>query len=134
MSRAYSLSLRMSYRYWNCYPGARVDSDAPIYQMFDKEIWQGFTFKERYPGWQELRRYFAYLEETLDLQKHLKFDCMVKGAKFDENEQKWTLNCSDGVPVTARWFIPCIGFAAKAYTPPYKGIEKFKGIIEHTAV
>lgn len=24
--------------YWNCYPGARVDSDAPIYQLFDKEL------------------------------------------------------------------------------------------------
>jgi len=22
--------------YWNCYPGARVDSDTPIYQLFDK--------------------------------------------------------------------------------------------------
>lgn len=22
--------------YWNCYPGARVDSDTPIYQMFDE--------------------------------------------------------------------------------------------------
>ncbi|KAK1017426.1 hypothetical protein LTR33_019428, partial [Friedmanniomyces endolithicus] len=24
--------------YWNCYPGARVDSDTPIYQLFDKEL------------------------------------------------------------------------------------------------
>lgn len=36
--------------YWNCYPGARVDSDTPIYQLFDKELWEDFTFKERYAG------------------------------------------------------------------------------------
>ena len=33
--------------YWNCYPGARVDTDSPIYQLFDKELWKDWTFKER---------------------------------------------------------------------------------------
>lgn len=40
-----------------CYPGARVDSDTPIYQLFDKELWEDFTYDERYPGGKELRRY-----------------------------------------------------------------------------
>ncbi|KAK3073666.1 hypothetical protein LTR53_004530, partial [Teratosphaeriaceae sp. CCFEE 6253] len=49
--------------YWNCYPGARVDSDTPIYQLFDKELWEDFTFEERYAGWKELRRYFKHIEK-----------------------------------------------------------------------
>lgn len=63
----------------------------------------------------------------------MKFDSAVTGAKFDEKEHKWTVQSTSGT-VKARWFIPCIGFAAKAYTPDWKGIDKFKGTIAHTAV
>lgn len=119
--------------YWNCYPGARVDSDAPIYQMFDKEVYEDFTFHERYPGWQELRRYFEYLDKKLDLDKDTKYNCTVTGARFDENTHKWTLKTSTGTDYVCRWFIPAIGFAAKKYTPKIPGMEKFKGVIEHTA-
>lgn len=42
---------------FQCYPGARVDSDTPIYQLFDKELWEDFTYTERYPDWRDLRRY-----------------------------------------------------------------------------
>ena len=34
----------------------------------------------------------------------------------------------------ARWFIPAIGFAAKAYIPTMEGMGDFKGIMHHTAV
>lgn len=34
----------------------------------------------------------------------------------------------------ARWFIPAIGFAAKAYIPTMDGMNDFKGIMHHTAV
>lgn len=118
--------------YWNCYPGARVDSDAPIYQLFDKELWEDFVFRERYAGWRELRRYFDYLEQKLEINKDADFDTAVTGAAFDENTHKWTIKTSKGNYV-ARWFIPCIGFAAKKYMPPYKGIDNFEGVIEHTA-
>ena len=56
-------------RFKNCYPGARVDSDTPIYQLFDKELWSTFTFKERYAGWRELRRYFEHVEKVLALSQ-----------------------------------------------------------------
>jgi hypothetical protein len=34
----------------------------------------------------------------------------------------------------ARWFIPAIGFAAKAYIPVIEGMKDFKGVMHHTAV
>lgn len=120
--------------YWNCYPGARVDSDTPIYQMFDKEIWEDFTFKERYPGGPELRRYFEHLEKKWDLQKHITYNKHVDGAQFDENKKQWLVECSDGTEIYCNWFIPCIGFASKRYTPPINGLGNFRGDIYHTAV
>jgi len=120
--------------YWNCYPGARVDSDAPIYQLFDKDIWEDYSFIHRYPDWKELRHYFDYLESKLSIAAHTKFDCTVTGARFDESSRKWKVECADGTSVVCRWFVPAIGFAAKSYIPPYKGLDAFKGEIHHTAV
>ena len=47
---------------------------------------------------------------------------------------KWTITCEDGSSAVARWFIPAIGFAAKAYIPTMEGMGDFKGIMHHTAV
>jgi cation diffusion facilitator CzcD-associated flavoprotein CzcO len=111
-----------------------VDSDSPLYQLFDKEIWQDFTFKERYPSWQELRRYFDFLDEKLKFSEHTVYNCAVTGARFDESRHRWLLTCSDGTQTYCRWFIAAIGFAAKIYVPPFKGLDKFKGEMHHTAV
>ncbi|KAF2723927.1 cyclohexanone monooxygenase [Polychaeton citri CBS 116435] len=120
--------------YWNCYPGARVDSDTPIYQLFDKELWEDFTFKERYAGWKELRRYFQHVEKKWDVRKHIDFNKHVDAAKFDESRHQWLVECADGTQIYARWFIPCIGFASKRYTPPVPGLSTFRGDVYHTAV
>ncbi|KAH6719617.1 cyclohexanone monooxygenase [Leptodontidium sp. MPI-SDFR-AT-0119] len=120
--------------YWNCYPGARVDSDTPIYQLFDEELWKDFTFKERYAGWKDLRRYFDHVEEVWQVKKDTEFNKHVDSARFDESTNRWTVECSDGSEVSCRWFIPCIGFASKKYTPPVKNLGEFKGQVYHTAV
>jgi hypothetical protein len=89
----------------NCYPGARVDSDTPIYQLFDKELWSTFTFKERYAGWRELRRYFEHVEKVWDVKKDVEFNKHVDSAVFDEQRHQWLVECSDGTEIYCRWFI-----------------------------
>lgn len=120
--------------YWNCYPGARVDSDTPIYQLFDKELWESFTFKERYAGGPELRRYFNHIEKVWHVSDHITYNKHVDGAKFDEEKKEWLVECSDGTEIYCKWFIPCIGFASRRYTPPIPGLSNFRGDIYHTAV
>jgi cation diffusion facilitator CzcD-associated flavoprotein CzcO len=58
----------------------------------------------------------------------------VKSARFDDSTNKWTITCQDGSSARARWFIPAIGFAAKAYIPTMEGMGEFQGIMHHTAV
>jgi cation diffusion facilitator CzcD-associated flavoprotein CzcO len=55
--------------HWNCYPGARVDSDVPIYEFSMEELWRDWTWTERFPGQKELARYFAYVDKKLDISK-----------------------------------------------------------------
>ena len=47
--------------HWNCYPGARVDSNVPNYEFSMKEVWRDWRWTERFPGWQELRAYFEHV-------------------------------------------------------------------------
>ncbi|KAB2574390.1 Cyclopentanone 1,2-monooxygenase [Lasiodiplodia theobromae] len=119
--------------HWNQYPGARVDSDTPIYQLFDSELHKGFTFKERYADWKELKRYFQYVEQQWDLLKDIEYNRCVEGARFDEASKKWTVTCVDGTQMRCRWLIAAIGFAAKKYTPRIKGLGSFQGEMHHTA-
>ncbi|KAJ8058202.1 hypothetical protein OCU04_012399 [Sclerotinia nivalis] len=120
--------------YWNCYPGARVDSDSPIYQLYDKELWEDFTFTEKFPGGKEIRRYFEHVEKKWDVRKDLKFDKHVDGATFDKQRNQWLVECSDGSEIYCRWFILCIGFASRRFTPPFNGLSNYKGETYHTAV
>jgi cation diffusion facilitator CzcD-associated flavoprotein CzcO len=120
--------------FWNCYPGARVDSDTPIYQLFDKELWEEWTFKEKYPGWKEIQEYFRFVEDKWDIKKDTEYHKCVESAVFDERQKKWHIECADGSEVWCRWFIPCVGFASKKFVPPVKNMGDFRGDIYHTAL
>ena len=51
--------------YWNCYPGARVDSHVPNYEFSMEELWRDWNWSERFPAWDELRRYFHHVDQKL---------------------------------------------------------------------
>jgi phytoene dehydrogenase-like protein len=36
--------------YWNCYPGARVDTYGPLYQFSGAELWRDWNYSELYPA------------------------------------------------------------------------------------
>ncbi|KAH8648157.1 hypothetical protein BGZ60DRAFT_499833 [Tricladium varicosporioides] len=120
--------------YWNCYPGARVDSHYPIYQFSDKELWKDWTWTEKFPGRQEIREYFAYVEEKWNLRRDMRYNTTVSSAVFDESDNKWTLTCEDGSITRCYYFIPALGFAAKRYIPPFKNMENFKGPCFHSSL
>jgi cyclohexanone monooxygenase len=119
--------------YWNCYPGARVDSNIPNYEYSLEEIWRDWNWSELYPGWEEIRRYFKYVDRKLDLSKDIQFETRVVSAHFDPDEGRWRVRTDTGLEFRARYFILCTGFAAKSYTPDYPGLETFAGECHHTA-
>lgn len=130
--------------HWNCYPGARVDSDHTIYQYSAPELWQDWTWSEKFPGWAELREYYKYVCRRWDLRRDIHFSTAVAGARFDEATHLWTIRLSTGASVRARWLVPCMGFAAKKYVPDLPGLllqgdaasksgAGFRGRVVHTA-
>ncbi len=119
--------------YWNCYPGARVDSHVPNYEFSMETLWREWTWTERFPAWDELRRYFRFVDRKLDLSRDIRFDTRVTAATFDEAADQWIVSCDDGTRTRARFLIPCLGFAAKAYVPDLPGLDSFQGQCHHTA-
>lgn len=68
------------------------------------------------------------------MSDHITYNKHVDGAVFDESKKQWLIECSDGSEIYCDWFIPCIGFASRRYTPPIQGLGNFRGDIYHTAV
>jgi len=115
------------------YPGARVDSHVPNYEYSIEAVWRDWTWTERFPGAPELQRYFRHVDATLNLSPDIRFRSRITEATFDSDDNLWHIVCEDGHHVQARYFLSCVGFAAKSYTPPYAGLTDFKGACCHTA-
>ena len=120
--------------YWNCYPGARVDTHVPLYEYSSEELWRDWNWSERFPSWEELRRYFHYVDKKLDLSRDIRFNTRVSAATYDDDRKQWVIETQDGRVVRARFFILCTGFAAKHYMPDIEGLEQFAGEWHHTGL
>ncbi|KAG9676690.1 FAD/NAD(P)-binding domain-containing protein, partial [Aureobasidium melanogenum] len=117
--------------YWNRYPGARVDIPIPHYEFSDPQLWEEWTWKQRFPGSAELRAYFSFVADTWDIRDHCVFNSYVNSAIWDEESSKWIVKIRGGLTYRATFFLPNTGFAAKRYIPDWKGIESFKGTWIH---
>ncbi|EXJ65236.1 hypothetical protein A1O7_01577 [Cladophialophora yegresii CBS 114405] len=118
---------------WNVYPGARVDSEVPIYQLGIPEVYKTWTWTTNYPDYHELQAYFDHVDKVCDLSKDCAFESVVISSEFDTNSGKWTVKTADGRTAKCKYLIIAAGFAAKRYIPDYPSMEKFKGIMHHSS-
>ena len=119
--------------YWNCYPGSRVDSHVPVYEFSMEEVWRDWYWTERFPSSHELVRYFHHVDKKLGLSRDISFNKRVDAAEFDEDRSQWVVQTTDGGTIRARFMTLCTGFAAKAFIPDFKGLDRFSGECHHTA-
>lgn len=118
--------------HWQTYPGARVDTEVPIYEYSSEELWKDWTYSERYPARAEILKYFEYVDGKWDLSKDILFNTRVVSAKFDASTNKWHVHTQDGQVFTAKFLDLCVGFGAKPYEAPFEGMKDFKGVIHHS--
>ncbi|KAK5283270.1 hypothetical protein LTR40_002035 [Exophiala xenobiotica] len=81
--------------YWNCYPGARVDTEVPQYQYTIDETWADWNWKQRFPGRDELVDYFEHVTDVWDLKSHIEYNTRVNGAHWDEQSLQWAVQVND---------------------------------------
>lgn len=121
--------------YANGYPGARCDVESYDYSYsFSPELEQEWVWSERYATQPEILRYIRHVVERFDLRRHIRFQCRMEQARYDEQAGRWTLRCSDGSQWSARHLVLAVGQLSAPKAPSYPGQERFGGEIIHSAV
>ncbi|WPH00036.1 putative flavin monooxygenase, FAD/NAD(P)-binding domain superfamily [Acrodontium crateriforme] len=118
--------------YWNRYPGARVDSETPFYQLNIPEVYRNWNFRHRFPDHRELREYFAYIEKVLDLRKDVFFNSRVNSATWDQERLQWTVKTQQGHIAHAKYLLLATGLLHRTYTPDFQGLDTYKGALHHS--
>lgn len=119
--------------YWNRYPGARCDSESHSYSYyFSESLLQDWTWRERYPGQEEILRYLNFVADRYDLKRSFRFKTKVVSAHFSESEHEWEVIGEDGERYRARFLISAVGNLSSANIPAIPGLSDFKGAWYHT--
>src|SRR5689334_7823280 len=120
--------------YWNRYPGARFDSESYIYQyLFSRELYEGWSWSEKFPAQPEIERWLHYIADKLDLRRDIQFNTTIKSAQFDEATGLWRITTDKGEVVDARYLVTCCGMLSAPLSSLFPGQETFKGRLFHTA-
>ena len=122
--------------YWNRYPGARSDSESPIYcfsDEFSKELLMEWEWKERYATQPEVLAYLKWVAKRLDLEDHIQLGTEVVEAVFDEPSKRWQVVASGGRKIGCSFLIPAVGILSHPYIPDYEGMDTFEGAMFHSA-
>ena len=120
--------------YWNRYPGLRCDVESIDYQyQFSDEIERGWDWPERYSKGPVIQKYLSYVADTLDLRRDILFETTAKAATFDEDTQTWLVETDRDGTFRTSYFILAVGPLTSVNTPPFAGMEEFKGRLFHTA-
>ena len=118
---------------WNRYPGARVDSEVPYYQYSLPEVWKDWSWSERFPGHEELRRYLQHAAKVLDLNDHIAFQENVIDCTFDPTKKEWVAKSGSGKTVQCKYLIVAAGSSYKKHYPDFPGLKEFEGVLLHAA-
>ncbi len=118
----------------NRYPGARVDApSAPFYgYTFSKELVDEWDWTETQSSSSDVLRYLEHVADRFDLRKDFEFDTRITGARWDDDEQRWTVETGRGTRATAQFVVCATGALFVANKPDYPGIDDFTGPIHHT--
>lgn len=113
----------------NRYPGLAVDIASVTYSYsFEPNPYWSRLFA---PG-AELKRYAEHVADKYELRRYMRFGSVVDGARWDEDNELWTVNVAGQDPVTARYLVTATGFLSQPHTPDIPGIDTFGGTVIHT--
>ena len=100
--------------YNNRYPGARFDSESYTYgYSFSREVLNEWHWKEMFSGQPENLKYLNFVADKFNLREHMQFNCRVQSAVFDETNELWKIQVSDGRDLTCRILILALGLLSQ---------------------
>jgi cyclohexanone monooxygenase len=120
--------------YWNCYPGARVDVEAPQYgYSFSPELDQRWDWTEIQPTQGEVERYLNDVADHLDVRRHVHFSTRVTAATWDDEDGSWLVETDRGDRWHATHVVAATGNLSEPIAPDLPGRDSFAGTTLFTA-
>ncbi len=114
----------------NTYPGAECDIPSALYS---------FSF-EPYPFWEykwsmqpQILEYIKHVAKKHDLNRHIHFQKEMTAAKWNADENYWSVMTEDGTTYNGKTLVSAIGQLHHPSTPNFKGKELFEGDAWHSA-
>lgn len=114
----------------NTYPGCACDIPSHLYS---------FSFERHYPwGWRyakqsEILGYIRHCARKYGIAPHVRLNCGVDGADFDEARGVWVLQLADGTRHEAEVLVTAVGQLHRPAYPAIPGRERFGGHSFHSA-
>lgn len=113
----------------NTYPGCACDIPSHLYS---------FSFALN-PDWShvfssqsEIRAYMRRCTEQYNITPHIRWNCQLQEATWDNNNQQWRITTPTG-EITAQFLVMGYGPLSEPTLPHIPGIEEFQGTLFHSA-
>jgi cation diffusion facilitator CzcD-associated flavoprotein CzcO len=113
----------------NTYPGCQCDIPSHLYSY---SFAPNPEWTRTYPLQPEIRDYLRDCAVRFGVRDHIRFNCPVERAEWDDDAGVWQLETADG-PFSAQVLIGAPGPLSEPSIPALPGIDGFKGVAFHTA-
>ena len=113
----------------NTYPGCQCDVQSIVYSysFVPKADWsRDFAMQG------EIHEYLRECARRFELRPRIRFGAEVRGARWDEDSQRWIIETSRGT-LTAELLVSGHGGLSAPKRPPIDGLDAFEGPIFHSA-
>ena len=113
----------------NRYPGCACDIPSHLYSF---SFAPNPAWTRRYAPRAEIQAYLDDCAERFGIRPHIRFDCEVLRAEFDERRLWWTVTTRVGT-LTARHLVLGVGALSRPALPTIRGLASFEGSAFHSA-
>jgi cation diffusion facilitator CzcD-associated flavoprotein CzcO len=117
--------------YWNRYPGAACDTEAPIYMPLLEEL--GVLPRRKYATGPEIFAHCQLIAKRFDLHRNTCFHTDVTDIRWDEASGYWTIMTDRGDAMRARHVVISAGVLDRPKLADLPGLADFQGHSFHTS-
>ncbi|MGE2735129.1 flavin-containing monooxygenase [Mycolicibacterium vaccae] len=112
----------------NRYPGLTVDVPSTTYSYwFEPNPYWSRLYA---PG-SELKTYAEHVADKYDVRRHMRFNTVVDGARWDEDTQQWVVSLAGGQTLRSQFLVLATGYLCQPKKPDIPGIDSFAGTVLH---
>jgi cation diffusion facilitator CzcD-associated flavoprotein CzcO len=112
----------------NTYPGCQCDVPSHLYSY---SFALNPEWTRTYPLQPEIRDYLRRCADQFGIRDHIRFDCPVRRADWDEEAGVWRIDTPQG-EFTARVIVSAPGPLSDPSIPELAGLSDFRGVMFHT--